>query len=301
MEHKIYEGIHGPELFPSITTYRSNKHFILVLVEDSVTGLNWYREVISKAYKDIHFYIDTTNGFGNIFKKLCDYTVPEISSTGVNNRLITDYILIYDSGADRNTLRDIRRKLRRFNKIYPDKAAKIKVVNPLCTEEVLLSFTYAEYAAKIRKDCKYYDLYKWLMQLVKGEREDKDKFVAELIERTCTTSAESAFEVLIYEVFLNTQYKYSHEPSRISDCWFNDCNDCSLAYKNDCNKYEGHSLIGSKVLGIAHSSFTVNLLNTIDSILGFRYRDYICDNYIPDGYRVSKNNRIAYINNLEDI
>lgn len=33
--------------------------------------------------------------------------------------------------------------------------------------------------------------------IVKGEREDKDKFVAELIERTCTTSAESAFEVLI--------------------------------------------------------------------------------------------------------
>lgn len=283
---------------PTITTSRTSKHLILVLTEDKTAGHRIYRELLKSIYPDIWFYTDTTGGFGGILNTLEDYTVNEISTKGTANKLFTDYILIYDSGANKEVMRDINKKLRKFRKCHPEQASKLKLFTPLYTEELLVSFTELGYTANIDNSSEYYDLYDWYIDIVTGRRTNRLEFMLELQNRTEGKTLENAFEQFVGELTQETQYSYLHGDSdstaMISECWFSKCECCKSVRNYRCNELKTPEELKSKIGYIAHESLLVGILYIVDSILDLHFRDYLCSTIIDFKNRVSNANRHMY-------
>lgn len=250
-------------------TYRTGEHKILILVEDSGHGYNFYKKLLKSVYKDIDFFIDSTHGFGGIYNTL----------DKSNLRRFNDCILIFDSGVNRESMRSIQKQLRRYCMEHPALAKKITIFSPACFEQVLFSCTKLDEIAQLRKGKQGEKIYNSFRDIITGGEEDYEDLVGDIIQMSRSGTEESGYEMLLEKLTSSTRYSYKHS-GKMSPCWLANCcyNDtrekpCTLCTPED---------IKTKVEYIATVSLAIGLLKIIDRILGFNFRHYRSNLINPD-------------------
>lgn len=256
--NRRYERIVATE--QNYNTYVYNN--ITVLLEDDGYAFDYTAQLLKKAYDFLNFDLIGAHGEGCIHH-LISY---------INTDLL---ILVYDKSNNIKLLQNINTEIKAFKS--RNNKSKVITIMPKAFEEIILSYTGIENLIKTNNS-KGISLLHTINDYVTGKI--KDYSLVNYILKAERVNDDMILEDWIEMLTSNTDYYCTHKPSRISNCWLNDCNSCNNKSSN-CNTIIPmaikHYTAKSKIEYIALNSLAYFITKAIDEYIGHKYRTTVCN------------------------
>ena len=252
-KNRRYEHIVATNINYNTCRYNS----ITVIMEDDGYAFDYVSQLLKKTYDFLNIDLIGAHGEGCVHH-LISY---------VNSDLL---ILIYDKSNDIKLIKKINDEIKNFK--YRNGKSKVVTINPKAFEEIILSYIDIQSLIKTNNS-KGLELLNTIKDYVTGKI--KDYSLTNYVLNTNRVRNDMILEDWVELLTVNTNYYCTHVPSRISNCWFNDCTSCTNK-SNTCNMIipnaMGNYTAKSKVEYIALNSLSYFITKAIDDYIGYKFR-----------------------------
>lgn len=242
--------------------YDTCAYNITIILEDDGYAFDYVAQLLKKTYDYLNFDLIGAHGEG------CMHHIISYINTSL-------LILVYDKSNNIQLLQHINSEINEFKNRNPK--SKVITIMPKAFEEIILSYVGMEALIQINSS-KGIKLLHTINDYVTGKINDYS--LANFVLNPGRLNNDMILEDWIEKLTLNTQYYCTHSPSKISDCWLNDCDSCNKV-SNNCNIITPmaikHYTAKSKIEYIALSSLAYFIIKAIDEYIGHKYRTTICN------------------------